>query len=64
MPVTSVDIDAQLLQEAKDALGVRTTKDAVDVALRDAVARRRQLAAIDVIAGLDLDPNPRRIAYQ
>ena len=64
MPVTSVDIDAQLLQEAKDALGVRTTKDAVDVALRDAVARRRQLAAIDAIAGLDLDPNPRRIAYQ
>ena len=64
MPVTSVDIDAQLLQEAKEALSVLTTKEAVDVALRDAVARRRQLSAIDTIAGLDLDPNPGRIAYQ
>lgn len=63
MTVTSVDIDSQLLQEAKRAFGVRTTKDAIDVALRDAVARRRQLAAIDTIAGLDLDPNPQRIDY-
>lgn len=63
MPVTTVDIDARLLQEAKQAFGVRTTKDAIDVALRDAVARRRQLAAIDVLAGLDLDPNPQHIDY-
>ncbi len=63
MTVTSVDIDPKLLQEAKQAFGVRTTKDAIDVALRDAVARRRQLAAIDAIAALDLDPNPQRIDY-
>ena len=63
MTVTSVDIDSQLLQEAKQAFGVRTTKDAIDVALRDAVARRRQLAAIDAIVGLDLDPNPLHIDY-
>ena len=61
MTVTSVDIDAELLQEAKQVLGVRTTRDAVDVALRDAVARRRQLAAIDAIAALDLDPDPQHI---
>ena len=63
MAVTSVDIDPQLLQEAKQTFGVRTTRDAVDIALRDAVARRRQLAAIDAIAGLDLDPNPQPITY-
>ena len=63
MTVTSVDIDTKLLQEAKQAFGVRTTKDAIDIALRDAVTRRRQLAALDTITGLDLDSDPQHIAY-
>lgn len=58
MAVTSVDIDTDLLQAAKESFGVRTNKDAIDLALRDAVARRRQLAAIDTLIGLDLETDP------
>lgn len=62
MAVTSVDIDKQVLDEAKRAYGVRTNREAIDLALRDAVLRRQQLEAIDVLAGLpvDVDPQPIR----
>lgn len=62
MAVTSVDIDKQILDEAKRVYGVRTNKEAIDLALRDAVMRRQQLVAIDVLAGLaiDVDPQPTR----
>lgn len=60
MTVTSVDIDKQVLDEAKEVFGVKTNKEAIDLALRDAVLRRHQLDAIDALATLpvDLDPQP------
>jgi Arc/MetJ family transcription regulator len=61
--VTSVDIDPDTLREAKAALGVTTTREAVDIALRDVVRRRRQLDAVETIASLDLEPSPARVEH-
>lgn len=63
MAVTSVDIDKQVLDEAKQVFGVRTNKEAIDLALRDAVLRRQQLDAIDALAALPLDVDPQPIVY-
>lgn len=63
MAITTVDIDPDLLRELKASFGIKTSKDAVNFALRDVVMRRRQLAAIEGIAALDLDQNPQRIEY-
>lgn len=56
MPITSVDVDADMLHEAKLAYGVRTNREAINLALRETVMRRHQLDAIATIAGLDLVP--------
>jgi len=63
MPITSVDIDADLLRQVKDLYGVRTTKDAIALALRDAVMRQRQLAAVEGIAALELDEHAETVEY-
>ncbi len=63
MAVTSVDIDTELLRLAKDSFGVRTNREAIDLALRDVVMRRRQVEAIDEIARLPLDRDASTIAY-
>lgn len=63
MAVTSVDIDKQVLDEAKQVFGVRTNKEAIDLALRDAVMRRHQLAAVDALAALAVDDDPQPIRY-
>lgn len=63
MAVTSVDVDRQVLHEAKQVFGVRTNKEAIDLALRDAVMRRRQLDAVDALAALPVDADPRPIHY-
>ena len=47
MAVTSVDIDSEILRQTKDTYGVKTNREAIDLALRDVVMRRRQLDAID-----------------
>lgn len=62
MAITTVDIDKALLDEAKAALGADTVKLTVYQALREVVMRRRQAAALDGIAALDLDLEPERIA--
>lgn len=61
--VTTVDIDKALLAEAKDALGATTTKATVDQALREVVMRRRQSAALDGIAQLELDDAPTKVEH-
>jgi Arc/MetJ family transcription regulator len=61
--VTTVDIDKALLAEAKDALGAATTKAAVDQALREVVMRRRQSAALDGLAALDLELDATKIFH-
>ena len=53
--MTYVKVDADLLMNAKLALGVRTNREAIDVAPRDVVMRQRQLDAIDALAAMDLD---------
>jgi len=63
MSVTSVDIDPDTLREAKAALGVTTTREAVDLALRDVVRRHRQLDAVEIMASLDLEANPARVKH-
>lgn len=62
MAITTVDIDKALLDEAKAALGADTVKLTVYQALREVVMRRRQTAALDGIAALDLDLDPEKIA--
>lgn len=63
MAVTSVDIDKKVLDEAKQVFGVRTNREAIDLALRDAVLRRQQLDAIDTLAALPVDDHPQRVHY-
>lgn len=62
MAITTVDIDRALLEEAKTALGADTVRLAVDQALREVVMRRRQAAALDGLAALDLDLEPKKVA--
>lgn len=56
---TNIDIDNQLVAEAMEAFGVKTKREAVDRALREAVRVKRQLLAIDELRGIgwegDLD---------
>lgn len=63
MAVTSVDIDTEVLRMAKSSLGVRTNREAIDLALRDVVKRRRQLEAVDVLAAIPVDRDATTIAY-
>ncbi|SFH37579.1 MULTISPECIES: hypothetical protein [Cryobacterium] len=55
-----IDTDPALLRELKEAYGLRSNKEAVAFAIGEAVMRRRQLVAIDAIAALHLDPQPKR----
>jgi len=61
--LTSVDIDAAMLQQAKATYGVKTNREAINLALRDAVMRQRQLDAIDALAELALDEHAEKTSY-
>jgi Arc/MetJ family transcription regulator len=53
-----VDIDEQVLAEAAEALGARTMKETVNLALAEVVrlsARREHAARLATMEGLDLD---------
>jgi Arc/MetJ family transcription regulator len=63
MALTSVDIDSDMLQAAKATYGVKTNREAINLALRDVVMRRRQLDAIDALAEIVVDERPEKIAY-
>ncbi|MCL2541436.1 MAG: type II toxin-antitoxin system VapB family antitoxin [Nocardioidaceae bacterium] len=63
MAVTSVDIDQELLGEAKAALHLTTTKDTVAQALREVVMRRRQSAALGGLAAIEFDLNPTKVEH-
>jgi len=62
MPMTSVNVDADLLAAAKRALGVTTNREAINLALHDAAWTERVVDAIDGIAGIDLEPEAERVA--
>ncbi|HNM83354.1 MAG: hypothetical protein U0Q20_03575 [Mycobacterium sp.] len=52
-----VDIDEEALAQARAELGTTTIRDTVNVALRQASARRSELvaAALDALAAAELD---------
>ena len=55
MAMTSVNIDKELLARVKAQFGVRTNREAIELALQEVDLRRRQLEAIDRLAEL-IDP--------
>ena len=63
MAITSADINTEMLEAAKATYGVRTNREAINLALEDAVMRQRQLDAIAAIAALDLEVEPAKITY-
>jgi Arc/MetJ family transcription regulator len=63
MPITSVNIDSDLLESAKATYHVRTNREAITLALEDAVQRQRQLEAVRVLSGIPVEPNPSRVEY-
>ena len=64
MPVTSVNIDSELLEEAKRAFHVRTNREAINLALEDAVRRQRQLDAIRTLSRIPVVTDPQRVEYE
>ena len=63
MAITSVDVDTEMLRLAKTAFGVTTNREAINLALRDAVMRRRLLEAVDAIARIPVDTDAQIIAH-
>ncbi|HEV2133090.1 MAG TPA: type II toxin-antitoxin system VapB family antitoxin [Terracidiphilus sp.] len=59
---TNLAIDDKLIDEARRMGGHATKKEAVTVALQEYVARRKQLAILDLFGTIDFDKNynPRR----
>ncbi len=47
MAKTLIDIDDDLLEAAREALGTTTKKDTVNAALREVIATRDRAAAVD-----------------
>jgi Arc/MetJ family transcription regulator len=45
---TNIEIDDDLMTEARRLTGVRTKREAVDLALRELVARHRQLGILEL----------------
>lgn len=45
---TNIEIDDKVLHEAQELIGVRTKREAVDVALRELVARHRRIGVLDL----------------
>ena len=57
MSKTSVDIDGDLLEQARSLLGTSSIKETIHCALREIVraeARRQEVAALVAMDGLDL----------
>jgi Arc/MetJ family transcription regulator len=57
MRKTSVDVDDRLLEQVRGVLGTSSIKETIDRALREVMrveARRREIAALGVMDGLDL----------
>lgn len=53
MPRTTVNIDAEALDRARDALGTEGTSQTVNEALRE-VRRRKDLADFDVLRDIEI----------
>lgn len=51
---TTIDLDAELVGEARQALGTRTTTETVHAALAEVVRRRRRMAVLALTPALTL----------
>jgi Arc/MetJ family transcription regulator len=45
---TNIEIDDDVLREAQRLLGTRTKRETVDLALRELVAKHRQIGVLDL----------------
>jgi Arc/MetJ family transcription regulator len=45
---TNIEIDDGILHEAQELIGARTKREAVDMALRELVARHRRIGVLDL----------------
>jgi Arc/MetJ family transcription regulator len=45
---TNIEIDDEILDEARRLIGARTKREAVDMALRELVARHRRIGILDL----------------
>lgn len=54
---TNINIDQQLLDEAKRLGGHHTKRATVDEALREYIQRRKRLGALKAFGSFDFDPN-------
>lgn len=45
---TNIEIDDEVMQEARRLTGTRTKRETVDLALRELVARHRRLGILDL----------------
>ncbi|MEN2742221.1 type II toxin-antitoxin system VapB family antitoxin [Microbacterium sp. X-17] len=57
MAITSIDIDPDLLAQAKATTGASSNREAVDIALRRLVAMHRQQAAVERIIAHRFEPD-------
>lgn len=58
---TNLEIDTELLNLAHEVGQMKTKKQTVNQALREFVAKRKQLEIIDLFETLDPDPNGTKI---
>jgi Arc/MetJ family transcription regulator len=61
---TTVDIDPELLKEARDALGTTTIKGTIEAGLRAAVRRRQLQAFAQALGTIALDLTPEALRRQ
>jgi Arc/MetJ family transcription regulator len=45
---TNIEIDDEVMREAKQLIGARTKRETVDTALRELVARHRRIGVLDL----------------
>jgi hypothetical protein len=57
VPMTSVDLPAELVEQAKLATGQKTVRGAITVALEQVVARARQADALEALAAMPFLPD-------
>lgn len=50
---TNIEIDDDLMREAKRLTGLKTKREAVDLALRELVARHRRVGILDLRGRVD-----------
>ena len=61
---TTVDIDSELLEAAKKALGTKTARGTIDASLRASVRRRQLQELADSLGKVPLEMTPEQLRRQ